>query len=447
MLEIKGKYTNAKIMIDNIEEQCLNQIYNMVNNMVFINPISIMPDTHAGKGSVIGFTMSLGEKIIPNVIGVDIGCGMISANIGVHNFSSKYLEKIDKEIRKVIPMGNKIHQKSFISSDKFKNQFPWDEVNKSVKSFILKYNEKFNTDYKPIEYNYEWFINKCKEIGMMQNAELAIGTLGGGNHFIEIGKNDSDEIYITIHSGSRNFGKMICDYHQGIAKDILFEKRNVILNNKIKEIKENFIGKEIDKQIKKIKKDIGIDFEINMNGMEYLEDQYAINYYYDMIFAQKYADFNRKEMINRIVEVMDVEIKETINSIHNFINFDDLIIRKGAISSYEGQKMVIPFNMRDGLLICEGKSNEEWNFSAPHGAGRVMSRGFASRNVDFDEFKESMKGIVSSSVCKGTLDESPMAYKNSKIIEESIQPTAFIIDRVKPILNIKDKGDRIFKKK
>lgn len=448
MLEIKGKYTTAKIMIDNVEGQCIDQIYKMVNNMVFTNPISIMPDTHAGKGSVIGFTMELGEKIIPNVVGVDIGCGMLSTNIGENTYNKRQLNEIDRNIRKVIPMGNSIHQRSSIPSRKFEREFPWDKVNEISRTFTIKYNKKFNTKYTPVVFDYDWFLRKCDEIGMRQNAEMGIGTLGGGNHFIEIGVSENTgDLWVTVHSGSRNFGKMICDYHQKIAKDILIDKRENILRKRIEEIKNNFNGKDVEIEIKKAKRDLGIDFDINMNGLEYLEGQEAMDYFYDMIFAQTYAEFNRIEMVNRISDVLGVEIKESIHSIHNYIDFNDLIIRKGAITSYKGEKMIIPFNMRDGLLICEGKSNNEWNFSAPHGAGRIMSRGHASRNLDVNVFKDTMKGIVSSSVGKSTLDESPMAYKNSKMIEESIDPTAIIIDRVKPILNIKDKGDILWRDK
>jgi RNA-splicing ligase RtcB len=210
---------------------------------------------------------------------------------------------------------------------------------------------------------------------------------------------------------------------------------------KVKEIKETCAGKDIPSKIKEARKELGIDFDFNVHGMEFLEGQDAIDYFMDMIFAQKYADFNRKRMLENICKALSLEKIDEISCIHNFINFDDMVIRKGAISSYEGDRMIIPFSMSDGLLICEGKSNSEWNNSAPHGAGRLMSRGEASRNIDLKDFERKMKGIVSTSVCKSTLDEAPQAYKNPKVIEKAIEPTAKILDRVKPILNLKDKGE------
>jgi len=234
---------------------------------------------------------------------------------------------------------------------------------------------------------------------------------------------------------------MVCDYHMRVAKKNLDDKRNVSLKSEIENIRKNFSGEEIIKKIKDAKKELGIDFDIDMKGMEYLEDQYAIDYYMDMIFAQAYAKFNRATIIDKIIKVVSAKEEERIESIHNYINFEDMIIRKGAITSYIGEKMIIPFSMKDGMLICEGKSNPEWNFSANHGAGRTMSRGEANRKIDLADFEFSMKGIVSTSVCKSTIDESCFAYKNPKMIEAAIAPTATIIDRVKPILNLKDGGE------
>ena len=297
--------------------------------------------------------------------------------------------------------------------------------------------------FRSIEFTYDWFLNKCKSIGMRQDAEMAIGTLGGGNHFIEVGKSaNTGDIWVTIHCGSRNFGKEVCEHHQFKAKKILEDKRGVGLKEKIEEIRKNFSGLDVALKIKEAKKELGVDFtDINIKGMEYLEGQDAMNYMFDMIFTQVYAKFNRQRISENIVKVLGSDVKDSIECTHNYINFEDMVIRKGSISSYVGEKSIIPFNMADGLLICEGKSNAEWNFSAPHGAGRLMSRGDASRNVDLEKFKFRMKGVVSTSVCKSTLDESPQAYKDPKMIEDAIGPTVKILDRVKPILNLKDGGD------
>jgi RNA-splicing ligase RtcB len=443
MLEIKGKYTTAKIMIDDVEESALSQVYNLVNHPAFTEKIVMQVDIHAGSGAPIGFTMPLCEKISPNICGVDIGCGMLSVNIGNDFTTNKdKLLKFDEKIRNVVPMGSNVMDRSAVPSKFFEKNFNWKETNDVAKKFMVSYNKKFGTNYSEIEFTYEWFLKKCKEIGMKQSAELAIGTLGGGNHFIEIGLSDTTgNFWVTVHTGSRNFGKMVCEYHMRVAKKILDGKRNVSLKSQIEDIRKNFSGVEIVTKIKEAKKELGIDFEIDMKGMEYLEGQFAIDYFMDMIFAQAYSRFNRATIADKILKAVSAKEIEKIESIHNYINFEDMIIRKGAITSYVGEKMIIPFSMKDGMLICEGKSNPEWNFSANHGAGRVMSRGDASRKVDLKDFEFQMKGIVSTSVCKATLDESPQAYKNPKMIEESIGATATILDRVKPILNMKDAGE------
>ena len=443
MLEIKGKYTTAKIMIDDVEESALTQVYNLVNHPAFTEQIVMQVDIHAGSGSPIGFTMPLCEKISPAVVGVDLGCGVLSVNIGKDfTINKDKLLKYDEKIRNIIPMGNQIMQKSSVSSKFFEKNFNWKEVNDLAKKFIVNYNRKFNTDFSYTEFTYDWFLKKEKQIGMKQDAELGIGTLGAGNHYLEIGLSDTyEDFWITVHTGSRNFGKMICEYHMKIAKKLLDNKRKVSLRSTIEDIKKTSSGLDIADKIKNAKKELGLDFEIDMKGMEYLEDQYAIDYYMDMIFAQEYSKFNRSTIINNILKVLSVKEIDRIESIHNYINFEDMIIRKGAIRSYVGERMIIPFSMKDGMLICEGKSNPEWNYSANHGAGRTMSRGEANRKIDLKDFEYSMKGIVSTSVGKSTLDEAPQAYKNPKVIEETIEPTAKILDHIVPILNLKATGD------
>ena len=446
MLELKGKYTTAIVTIDDVEQECINQIYRMINNPAFTGKIAIMPDTHAGKSSVIGFTMPLNEKIIPAVVGVDISCGMLTFNVGKEISENKdKLLQIDDKIRNVVPMGSNLQQRSAVPSKYFEKNFYWKEVNDLAKKFIFSYNVKFGTNFSAVEFDYDWFCKKQKQIGMRQDAEMAIGTLGGGNHFLEIGKSaNTGDIWITIHCGSRNFGKEICEYHQNIAKKNLDKKRTVVLRSRIEEIKKNSSGMDISSKINDVKKELGLDFtDINISGMEFLEGQEAIDYFMDMIFVNGYAKFNRATIANNILKALAIKEIDRIECVHNYINFEDMIIRKGAISSYVGEKMIIPFNMADGLLICEGKSNSDWNFSAPHGAGRLMSRGEANKKVDLEKFKFRMKDVVSTSVGKSTLDEAPQAYKDSKMIEAAIEPTAKILDRVKPILNLKDGGDSI----
>ncbi len=432
MITVKGKYTTANIMIDSIDESCMSQIHGFINHSAFTNPVVIMPDTHAGKGSVIGFTMELTEKVIPNVIGVDIGCGMCSINIGKELPHS--LEMLDQKIRQRIPFGHNTHKSALIN---MKNDFPWHDVNVLAEKFALTYNNRFNETITPPRYSNEWFMEKSKKLGgRIRRFINSIGTLGGGNHFIETGISDSGEYWITVHSGSRNLGKQVCEYWQNKAKKRIEHEKKAVLRKEIEEIRRIGQGHEIQKQIKTAKEKRGFS-NISTKGCEWLEGHMASQYFFDMIFAQVYAQVNRKYMIDTICSIIKVTPTELIETVHNFIDFNDFIIRKGAIRSYSGEKMIIPFNMRDGLLICEGTSNPKWNFSAPHGAGRVMSRTQAKRSLDVETFKQQMKGIYSTSVGKGTLDECPDTYKNAAVIEDAIRDTATIVSRVKPVHNMK----------
>jgi tRNA-splicing ligase RtcB (3'-phosphate/5'-hydroxy nucleic acid ligase) len=424
MIQYSGKYTTAKVMIDNVEPECVKQIVGFINHPAFTNPVAIMPDCHAGKGAVIGFTMKMSDKVIPNVIGVDIGCGMLSTVIGRWSLD---LADIDKKIREVIPFGKTVNEKNIFDM----KYFPW-----------------------PVGTDGPWFISKCKQIGIDPSyAITSIGSLGGGNHFIELGKSEkTGDIVVTVHSGSRNFGKKVCDYWQKVAAgtDDQTVKIKILLG--IEEIKKTAEdGQEIGRRVFELKK--SLTAEKKVTGLEYLEGEDAKNYIFDMQFAQQYARHNRSIIMERIIDSlgypgMDRKIKDygpswTVDTIHNFIDPQDHIIRKGAIRSYIGEQMIIPFNMRDGILLCEGKSNPDWNFSAPHGAGRVLSRSMAKKTLNLDQFQKQMDGVFSTSVCRSTLDEAPGAYKDSKIIEAAIEPTATIIDRIKPILNLKDReGDR-----
>jgi RNA-splicing ligase RtcB len=439
MFQVNGKYTNAKIMIDSIEPECLSQINTFLNHPAFTNPISIMPDTHAGKGSVIGFTMPMTEKIIPNVIGVDIGCGMLSINIGKLNMS---LEDLDRKIRQEVPFGFETHARGIIH---MKNDFPWHNVNVLAHKFALAYGERFNKTINPPQYDMNWFESKCQDMDAdLGRCIASIGSLGGGNHFIEVGVSDNGEYWITIHTGSRNLGKQICEYWQNSISRESRKTKQEDLAKQIAFIRANYKGMEIKNQIRLAREKIGLDENVS-DALQYLEGDNASGYLFDMIFAQQYAKTNRAVIASLILgNVLDLDVSdlETIECVHNFIDFKDFIIRKGSIRSYVGEKMVIPFNMRDGILICEGKSNADWNFSAPHGAGRVMSRAKAKKEININTFKNQMSGIYSTSVSEGTLDEAPDAYKDAKIIEEAIEPTAKILFRIKPVMNMKDQGKK-----
>jgi RNA-splicing ligase RtcB len=435
MIEIRGKYTTAKVMIDDLDESCAAQINQFVNHPAFTNPVAIMPDTHAGKGSVIGFTMPISSMVIPNVIGVDIGCGMLSVNIGKNLPGS--LEVLDRNIRRKVPFGTVVHEKSIIHMER---EFPWDEVNVRAEKFTYAYRERFGIVLLAPKYNMEWFLSKSDMIksGGARRFINSIGTLGGGNHFIEIGKDLSQSYWITIHTGSRNFGKCICEYWQGKAAKAFShgskDEVNRLIEKARSEIQDEKLLYQTIKELKGRKKKPGI----HMKGCEWLDGADASGYLFDMVFAQVYAEVNRRYIGRIVCTLCDATPVESIETVHNFIDFRDFIIRKGAIRSYAGERMIIPFNMRDGILICDGRSNPDWNFSAPHGAGRALSRAQAKRSLDLEVFRRQMSGIFSTSVGKGTLDEAPDAYKSSSIIEELIQPTAVIIDRIRPVHNMKD---------
>lgn len=435
MFEIKGKYGKAKIMIDGVDEETMSQIYAFLGHPAFTNYIAIMPDCHAGKGAVIGFTMPIPDKVIPNTIGVDIGCGVLSFNIGKDMFDITR-EKLDEHIRREIPFGYKIHGDRLpfdINDNKF-----WKEVNEEVKQFTLKFNKKFNTNYSPAKFSKRNLEINCENTWKcdFNRVVKSIGTLGGGNHYIEVGKSEeTGDYWITIHSGSRNLGLSIAKYWQKEAREVLkdgikdeFDKEveKVIKNNKKSNIKKELNALKLKYKDKNVAK-----------GLEYLEGEAMFGYLVDMIFAQKYAKKNREVMAQIIIDGLNVDVKETIESVHNYIDFNDFIIRKGAISSYKGQKILIPFNQEDGMLICEGKSNKEWNYSAPHGAGRVDSRTWAKKNLSKEDARKRMKekDIYCSLL---PLDETRDAYKKASIIEEAIGPTAKILDRIVPVLNLKD---------
>jgi len=400
---IEGKYTQAKVFTENIDQTALEQLKKIVDHPSFTEKIRIMPDVHAGaSNAVIGFTMPLTESIIPNTVGVDIGCGMVACKLN-RKIDFGELQQIDKKIRQIIPIGNSkggVNKNSVID---FKKSFDYSKANEFLHLFTKKYNSFFGKKYREIEYNYLWFEMLCKRIeAEQQYIENSLCSLGGGNHFIEIGIDNINEAnWLTIHTGSRQLGKLVAEYHSKIAK------------NKCKA--------DVPKQ------------------MEFLTDQEMFNYFIDMIFVQVYASQNRRLIKEKILEIQKSDQIDFIESIHNYIDFEDMIIRKGAISSYLGKRMIIPFNMADGILICEGKSNIEWNYSAPHGAGRIYSRTSAMKQLSLEQYSKIMKerNIYTTSVSQSTLDESPLAYKPAEEIEKAIVDTAKVLFKIKPVYNLK----------
>lgn len=440
MIELVSKFGTAKITIDEVEDACIQQLYNIISSPLGSNDIVIMPDCHAGRGAVVGYTQPLQEKICPNLIGSDIGCGMLSFKV---DKIPDTLKNINHQIKRSIPTGTFHHKECQLTPTEWNDLF--NTATLSCQLFVIEYNKKFGTNYNPIKYDMDWLDKKLKQIKLDPiRAKNSIGTLGGGNHFIEIGEANNGGYWVTVHSGSRKFGEAICDLHQFNARHHIENKRSVDLQSGIINIRKEYAEnpKLIEPNIKKLKKELGLDFEIDIKGLEYLEFDKAMDYLFDMVFAQQYAVMNRKIMSELIMRNIfkGQEVIDHINCTHNYIDFNDMIIRKGSISSYTGSRAIIPFNMEDGLLIIEGKSNPEWNFSAPHGAGRIMSRSQAKSTLSLEEMKKGMDeaGVFSTSLNKNTLDEAKGAYKSAELIEMAIEPTAIILEKVKPILNIKD---------
>lgn len=400
---------------------------------------------HEGKGSVVGFTMPMTDTIIPNVIGVDINCGMLSCKLDKITFDGKNLfcsnyaispSDIDDDIRRFIPFGKNVGGVYY----NMEKQFPWKEATELNRRFVMSLERKTGEKMPHTEYTYEWFTDKCIQVGMnIKRAEDSIGTLGGGNHFCEINQSLTDKsIWVTVHSGSRQFGKCICEYWQKEPLRKYTADIQERFRTGVAEIRKTMKGQEIQIGITRLKQYLGMDKPKISDDMAALSGADKYGYLTDMIFTSMYARENRSLIMGVIVaDVFMTETLESIETVHNYIDFNDFIIRKGAIAAYEGQKCIIPFNMEDGILICEGKSNPDWNFSAPHGAGRVMSRANAKKSIDANAVKSRMesKNIYSSSI---PVDEMKEAYKDPKMIEEAIGPTVKIVDRLIPIMNLKD---------
>lgn len=410
MFEVKGKYNIAKVYATNIDDNCVIQILDLCNQEWLKGcNIAIMPDCHAGKGCTIGTTIQLKDKVSPSLVGVDIGCGMICVPLGDIEID---LKELDEFIHDNIPSG-----------------------------FEVNNNEYSENDIKNL-YGLDLKLLRCYEhINNKSHIRKSLGTLGGGNHFIEVDIDNDNNKYLIIHSGSRNLGKQICEYYQDIAYEKCNktkEKYNQEINKKIDELKSQGRHKDIQIELKKLKNEWENDIKIPKE-LCYLDGKDFDNYIHDMKIAQEYANINRFIMMYKIVGF--ILNKESISvyvdtCVHNYID-DDLILRKGAIKSEKGNRLIIPINMRDGTILAYGKNNKEYNYSAPHGAGRVMSRIQAKENVDLKEFEDSMKDIYTTSVSQSTIDESPMAYKNINDILDNIKDTAVIDKIIKPIYNFK----------
>lgn len=381
----------TKVFAKTFDDEAYAQVERMANYEPYLgSKIRIMPDAHAGKGCVIGTTMTIKDKVTPNLVGVDIGCGMLAGYLSVNEID---LNKLDEVIRKHIPSGFSVYNVA-------RNRF-------DLQSLYC---------YKSIK-DKDYYIQR------------SLCSLGGGNHFIEANRSSDGQIVIVIHSGSRNLGVQVCNYYQKLAVDTLRKRPDV--KDVIEKLKSEGREKEIQSELKKLKpRDVD-------NELAYLEGENFDHYIHDMNIVQKYAAKNRGLIMNIICNHMGLCATDYISTIHNYIDVNNMILRKGAVSAQKGERLIIPMNMRDGSLICVGKGNPDWNYSAPHGAGRLMSRAKAKENISMEEFKGSMNGIYTTSVSESTLDEAPQAYKPMVEIVSAIGDTVDIVDVIKPIYNFK----------
>ena len=375
---------DVKIFTDNVEDVALEQIMQLLSIDVFSGcRIRIMPDVHAGAGCVIGFTGNLGDKVIPNIVGVDIGCGILvqpfkcEQDIDYHAFN--------EYIIKAIPVG-----KNFRGSEH------------------LPLPEKYMPEYREAK-QITRSLHCYRDLKNSKRIDKSIGSLGGGNHFIELNKDESGLLYLAVHTGSRNLGKQVADIYQRLAITSLTKDGETLLPK----------------------------------PLCYLEGELRDKYLHDMKLCQRWAILNRKIIVGLLMDFLKAKSyvskyseDDAFESVHNYIS-DDNLIRKGAISAKLGEKCIIPMNMRDGSLICVGKGNDDWNNSAPHGAGRVMSRTKAFELIDLKDFEESMVGIYSETISERTKDESPMVYKPAQEIKDNISETVSILNTIKPIFNFK----------
>lgn len=397
MIEIVGKHNTAICYTDILESGAFAQIQAVCNEEAFAeSKIRIMPDVHAGKGCTIGTTMTIHDKVVPGMVGVDIGCGMETVRISEIEIDFK---RLDSLIREKIPCGREVRK-------------------------------------LPHALNSEIDLNElcCADQVNLERACRSIGTLGGGNHFIEIDRDASGNIYLVVHSGSRHLGCEVAEYYQKQGRLAMWGGAHYQIKQTIEALKEQGRFQEIQPTVKALKK----EHEIMMpRDLAYVEGKLFDDYIHDMKIVQRFAAINRRAMTKVIIEGMGFMEAERFTTTHNYIDTDSMILRKGSVSAKNGEKLLIPINMRDGSLICIGKGNEDWNFSAPHGAGRLMSRSAAFQSLSMEEYKAEMADVYSTCVVPDTLDESPMAYKSMDEIVNQITPTAEIICRIKPIYNFK----------
>lgn len=397
MLEVAGKYNQAKIFTDVVDQASIAQVIELCNQEFTAGSrIRLMPDIHAGAGCTIGTTMTITDKVVPNLVGVDIGCGMETCRISENHLE---LHKLDKLIRERIPSGF------------------------GIRSDPHRYLEQIDLSE----------LCCIKHIDQLR-AEKSIGTLGGGNHFIEVDRDDNGQLYIIVHSGSRHLGVEVASYYQEEGYKVLNHTDDGSVQHLIAELKAAGRQKEIQKELQRLKNSKQTNIP---KTLAYVSGELFDQYIHDMKIVQHFAMLNRQAMMDEIIKGMKLHVEEQFTTIHNYIDTDSMILRKGSVSAQAGEQLLIPINMRDGSLLCVGKGNEDWNFSAPHGADRLMSRAQAKQSFTVSEFKKQMADIYTTSVGSATLDECPMAYKGMQDILDNIGPTAEVVKIIRPIYNFK----------
>ena len=397
MIEVVGKYNTAICYTGQLEDAATQQIQAVCDQSAFADcRIRIMPDVHAGMGCTIGTTMTITGKIVPGMVGVDIGCGMETVRIAEKEID---FAKLDALIRSHIPCGREVRNAPHPLNDKI--------------------------DLTQLH---------CRPYVNLDRAQRSIGTLGGGNHFIEVDRSENGDLFIVVHSGSRHLGNEVARFYQDEGRKAFWGGARYQIDAAVAELKAQGRFREIQPTINRLRKEQEITLP---KDLAYVEGPLFHDYIHDMGIVQHFAALNRKAMMDVILTGMELTPVEQFTTIHNYIDTDNKILRKGAVAAYAGQKLLIPINMRDGSLICIGKGNPDWNYSAPHGAGRLMSRKEAFKRLDLEEYRREMAGIYTSCVDRTTLDEAPMAYKGIDEILSHIGPTVEITERILPVYNFK----------
>lgn len=397
MIEIKGIHNSAICYTGELESTAAAQIKAVCDEAAFSDAkIRIMPDVHAGMGCTIGTTMTITNKIVPGMVGVDIGCGMETVRIAEREID---LARLDTLIHSKIPCGREVRNTPH-------------SLNAQIDLTQLR----------------------CSPYVNLSRAQCSIGTLGGGNHFIEVDRGENGDLFVVVHSGSRHIGNEVAKYYQDEGRKAFWGGSRHQVDAVVAELKAQGRFKEIQPTIDRLRKEHTIPIP---RDLAYAEGQLFDDYIHDMRIIQHFAALNRKAMLDVILAGMGLTPVDQFTTIHNYIDTDHMILRKGAVAAYEGQKLLIPINMRDGSLICIGKGNPDWNYSAPHGAGRLMSRKEAFDRLSLDEYRKEMEGIYTTCVDRTTLDEAPMAYKGMDEIISQIGPAVQIVERITPVYNFK----------